>query len=538
MKHFNTAGPVNQPDMYKIDPLTRWDLPQILELIDDKKYFILHAPRQTGKTSCLRAMQSYLNAEGKYLALCVNVEPGQAARHDVRRAIKAILGMIADELIALKVDEATEDQLYSLYEKSEAEVGLKRVLTYLCHQITKPIVLFIDEIDSLVGDSLVSVLRQLRAGYETRPTAFPICIILCGVRDIKDYRIHTSGQEIITGGSCFNIKTESLRLGDFTFEEVVELYTQHTTETGQKWADGCFELVYQYTEGQPWLVNALAREVTYKMKENRDPSVVITPEMIEIAKENIILSGQTHIDQLAFRLNEDRVRRVVQPMLLGDMINETEKDDDLQYCVDLGLIKLKDNLYQISNQIYAEVIPRELTKRVQRAFTAQFSAGWLAPDGSMDIVKLLSMFKDFWLVNSHIWREIISGYYEAAPHLTIQAFLQRVINGGGKIRREYKLGSCRFDIFITWDYKVGSGAETHTQTQMFIIELKTISKNQKYETIRKDALQQASRYAHTCGISKDTHIVVFNRDFRKDWNTKDPNEHITYDDVDLEIWKM
>ena len=82
----------------------------------------------------------------------------------------------------------------------------------------------IDEIDSLVGDTLLSVLHQLRAGYAERPRRFPQSVILCGVRDVRDYRIRSSAENaIIAGGSAFNVKAESLRLGDFSQAEVESL---------------------------------------------------------------------------------------------------------------------------------------------------------------------------------------------------------------------------------------------------------------------------------------------------------------------------
>ena len=92
-----------------------------------------------------------------------------------------------------------------------------------------PLVLLIDEIDSLVGDTLLSVLRQLRAGYDRRPESFPRSVLLCGVRDVRDYRIHSSVEKtVITGGSAFNVKARSLRLGDFSRDEVQALLAQHT----------------------------------------------------------------------------------------------------------------------------------------------------------------------------------------------------------------------------------------------------------------------------------------------------------------------
>jgi len=535
MKYFNTEGPVNLQEMYKIDPLKRWDLNEVLDLIEKKKYFIVHAPRQTGKTSCLLALRDYLNAEGKYYAIYLNVETGQAARHAVARAVKSIVVNLKDELLCAKVDEAIYSKLIPTFAESDAESGLKSVLMYLSTHMPKPIVLLVDEIDALVGDSLVSVLRQLRAGYEKRPSEYPSSIVLCGLRDVKDYRIHTSGQEIITGGSAFNIKAASLRLGDFNEEEVIELYSQHTTETGQKFANGCIERVMQYTNGQPWLVNALALEVTHKMKENRDRNVVITPKMIDIAKENIILSRQTHLDQLADKLKEDRVRRVVEPIMLGEYIDEKEQADDLEYCIDLGLVKKIEGIYDISNRIYKEVIPRELTQMVQRVFTTQFTGGWLTRDGSIDVTKLLTMFKKFWLENAKIWGPKMSGYVEAAPHLVIQAFLQRVINHHGDIHREYALGRSRFDIFIERDFKNKAGIE---ETQRFVIELKTITAGQKYETLKKQAMQQTATYAKVCKSNETAHIVFFNRGLKKGWNTKEKNEQVEHNGVKMVVWKM
>ena len=75
-RFFNTAGPNRVEDNYTIDPLTRIDLEDILMLIRQKKYFVLHAPRQTGKTSCLLALRDYLNEKGDYIAVYANVRTG------------------------------------------------------------------------------------------------------------------------------------------------------------------------------------------------------------------------------------------------------------------------------------------------------------------------------------------------------------------------------------------------------------------------------------------------------------------------------
>ena len=205
-RFFNTAGPNNPAKEYTIEPLSRINLTEILHLIDQNKYFVMHAPRQSGKTSCLLALRDYLNEKDDYVAVYANVEAGQAARNDVGSAIRTVCGAIAEEL-SMVLDSNLPLEVRSTVKDLDPNEMLMTFLKRLAVKIHKPLVLFLDEIDALVGDSLVSVLRQLRSGYTNRPKAFPQSIILCGVRDVRDYRIVLSNQDIVTGGSAFNIKT-------------------------------------------------------------------------------------------------------------------------------------------------------------------------------------------------------------------------------------------------------------------------------------------------------------------------------------------
>ena len=312
-RFFNTAGP-NKPDLhYTIDPLSRIDLEEVLMLIRQQKYFVLHAPRQTGKTSCLLALRDYLNQSGEYVAIYANIEAGQAARNNVQSAVATACGAIAREAGPI-LKSRLADEVRDTVRDNDPNEMLANYLSRMSQALDKPLVLFIDEIDALVGDSLVSILRQLRSGYTNRPAMFPQTIILCGVRDVRDYRIVTSNQDIVTGGSAFNIKSESLRLGNFTMEEIRELYAQHTRATGQEFDEACFPMIWQATEGQPWLVNALGYEVTMKLRENRNRSVRIIPDMIYKAQEQIIYRRDTHIDILIDKLKEPRVKRVTEPI--------------------------------------------------------------------------------------------------------------------------------------------------------------------------------------------------------------------------------
>ena len=305
-------------------------------------------------------MMEEINLQDSYIALYANIEVAQATRDNLDASIDVICASITHHAqIHLQTNELT---LWLKNQDKSVPVGdkLTQMLSYWCQQSVKPCILFINEIDALVGDTLVSVLRQIRSGYAMRPSAFVQSIVLCGVRDVRDYRIHTKGG-IITGGSAFNIKSESLRMGNFTLDEIKALYQQHTDATGQEFELSIYDELWQDTQGQPWLVNALAYQVCWKAKENRDRNKAITLETYKAAREVLIFARTTHLDQLSDKLKEPRVHAVIAPMLAThDAFPETHTSiDHLQYVEDLGLIKLKPQL-AISNLIYQEVIPREL----------------------------------------------------------------------------------------------------------------------------------------------------------------------------------
>ena len=234
MRQFSIAGPVVEADHYLVPPLSRLDLDELLGLVRDKKYFVLHAPRQTGKTSALLALRDLLNRGGDYRCVYANVESGQSARENVAEGLRTVLAELALQADATLGDRSLEDVWPDVLERVGPHGALRQVLTRWCRADPKPLVLLIDEIDSLVGDTLLSVLRQLRTGYADRPGRFPHSVILCGVVDVRDYRIRSSTENaLVLGGSAFNIKSASLRLGDFTEREVRALIAQHTEETGQ-----------------------------------------------------------------------------------------------------------------------------------------------------------------------------------------------------------------------------------------------------------------------------------------------------------------
>jgi len=180
-KFFNTAGPTIDADHYHIPPLERVDWPEIQSLIGQKRYFSLHAPRQTGKTSTLLAMTRALNIEGRYACGYANIESAQAARNDVDSGVDTICSTMASQ-IDLYLRTSLQDWYFASGRQMAAKDRLFGLLAHWASTSTLPAVLFLDEVDALVGDTLVSLLRQIRTGYTQRPGAFPQAMILRGAR--------------------------------------------------------------------------------------------------------------------------------------------------------------------------------------------------------------------------------------------------------------------------------------------------------------------------------------------------------------------
>ncbi|MBD2202818.1 AAA-like domain-containing protein [Calothrix sp. FACHB-1219] len=440
---FNIAGPCQADKNYMLSPTSR--LPDWEILIQQESYFVVHAPRQTGKTTAMLALAQQLTATGRYAAVMVSVEVGSAFNHDPSAAELAILGTWYDT-IAIRLPNELQAPVLTQGQKEEPGRRIRTFFQAWAQSCPRPLVVFIDEIDSLQDQTLISVLRQLRDGFPNRPENFPSSVGLIGLRDVRDYKVASGGSDRLNTSSPFNIKVSSITLRNFNAAEVQELYQQHTEETGQIFTLEATATAFDLTQGQPWLVNALAKEVVEKMVKDR--SIAITKEHILQAKEILIARQDTHLDSLAEKLREKRVKDIIEPILSGQALPDTPADDR-QYLIDLGLLR-RDPAggLVIANPIYREVIPRVLVQGTQDSLP-HISPSWLTPKGELNIDALLQAFLKFWRQHG----EPLLGsavYHEIAPHIVLMAFLHRVVNGGGTLEREYAIGSDRMDLCLRY----------------------------------------------------------------------------------------
>ncbi|WP_353259738.1 AAA-like domain-containing protein [Prochlorothrix hollandica] len=437
-KWFNTAGPCQADIHYMLSPTAR--LPELCRLIDQRNYFVIHAPRQVGKTTAMIALAQELTESEQYTAVMVSVEVGAAFPEQPDKAEVAILRSWQDA-----IDIWLPEELHPTFDREEGQ-NISTFLKQWAKISPRPLVIFIDEIDSLQNQTLISVLRQLRDGYPRRPQGFPYSLGLIGMRDVRDYKVKSGGSDKLNTSSPFNIKVASLTLENFTFEDVQSLYQQHTESTGQIFTPEAVRHAFYLTDGQPWLVNALARQATEFLVE--DVTQPITIGVIEQAKEILIQRQDTHLDSLAERLRENRVKQIIEPILAGQDLPDVP-DDDRRFLLDLGLVKRSPlGGLIIANPIYKEVLPRVLSQGSQDSLP-QIQPSWLNADHSLNPHQLLEAFLEFWRQHGEpLFKS--APYHEIAPHLVLMAFLHRVVNGGGSLEREYAIGSGRMDVCLRY----------------------------------------------------------------------------------------
>lgn len=489
-RFFNTTGPCRPDEHYTLPPERRVVRAQLDRYIQSKLYWVLHAPRQTGKTTFLMSWMNAINGGGEAVACYVSVERCQEFPL-AEEAILAICEAIRQYANVFLGAERTP----AIPDTSPASLLSTILSDWSALVAPKPLVVLFDEVDVLRDQALVSFLRQLRGGFPTRGVGvFPVSVALVGMRDLRDYLIQSKDGVSLNPGSPFNIKQDSATLSLFTREDIRDLVVQHVQETAQEFSAEALDAVWESTRGQPWLVNALLQKCTWNLCPNGEP---VTVEHIREARELLIQERAVHLDSLAERLRDPRIKRIVELILTGDMDPELLRGDDFVLAQDLGLVTAAGGSPEIANPIYREIIARILSMPYQLSIP-QPEWPWRKNDGTLDMDALFREFQIFWRRHGDLW-EAKADYTEAFPHLLVMAFLQRVINGGGRVEREFAAGRGRVDLAVLY-----GGVWT-------VIEIKLVHPADGRKTTITDGLQQITRYRDKIDGQAAAYLVVFDR---------------------------
>jgi hypothetical protein len=495
--------------------------PGLMSLINDEEYFILHAPRQSGKTTLLNALTDKINEDGQDYALYCPLS-SLISTQKMGRTFDIICNLFLNYCEKSKVPSLNElvPQIIDI-PREDVSFRLRAFLQLACRTLDKQLVLFFDEADCIPEAALLPFLAQIRDGYNDRvildPMSFPKSIILAGLRNLYDYRSQDRPEDKSRVKlSPFNIQALPQSIPNFTKDQIRDLFKQHTDASGQVFDNSSIEMVWTWTEGQPWLVNALARDIINTQLKN-DYSVNIDSSLVERAVNELFLQKQVHIVSLIQRLDEIRVKRVMMSALsLSDINIDSLFEEDIKYCVDLGLLKLGNNGFADclpSNLFYSEMIIKYLTKQLNIESINFPKNIWM--DGiSLDMNGILRNFQEFWLQNSLIMaqgdritglanniinsiilseninqteimnnpihitkinKEVSRIINESLCVLVFFSYLQRVLNGGAElVRREYAVNQKFIDINVIYQgrsYPIEAKIKDAVTTERGIIQL-------------------------------------------------------------------
>ncbi|MDR1080743.1 MAG: AAA-like domain-containing protein [Deltaproteobacteria bacterium] len=548
MKSFNIESACRPNEHYMLPIFDR--CPKINEMIDGKKYFLIHSPRQSGKTTVLKNLTNQINKDGKYYAVwcplsrLTKISDDADAMNGVVSAIRT--GLKTSSIPILKQKYSEYQYVSTLSEREKVDEFLYRLTT----ELDKETILFFDEMDTLTGSPLYLFLSILKDFFDSRtsdPIMYPRSIALVGTKDIREALDKIIPENELTGRpSPFNISPFSLTLPNFNIDEVEKLYAQHTQACDQIFERNAIERAWHWSEGQPWLVNALANEVIANQLNN-DFSQNITGENIDKAAYTLISSKLSHIQSLKNRFAEKRISKVLFALFGGTKdLSEAVTSDDIQIVVDLGLVKMvQDNIsgesaFHVSNPIYQSVIVKALTSPLQNAIPDEIVKPYINST-SIDMKGLIASFQTYWQQNSgmftssdfinktinlsvrNAWKSLgiirdnimskefikafkknfINATNESLAHLVFFSFIQKLVNGGvDSVTREYALGNSRADICIIYNKRI------------YPIELKI-----KGVSTYKHSIEQLHGYMDKCGADEGW-LLIIDKDLDKPWTDK------------------
>lgn len=426
-RRFNTVGACHPEQHYVLEARER--LPQIKSLVAEAGCFWVYGPRQTGKTTTMQLWAIELAKRGKYAAIVVSAaslareRDDKGADHDAI-AEDAFLYELREAAYGLPVECQPPDWGYQV-----AGQRIRSALATWADACPRSLVIFIDDVDGLGERSLTCLLHQLASGFNQRPRPFPQAIALLGLQDINAISVDSA---LETPGSIFHrMRTATLALQSFTLEEVANVYQKHTNATGQLFTLEAVDRAFELTQGQPWLVNAIAQ---YAIDHTEAP---IEPHHIEAAATDLLRHQSLHhtlpLDHLSARL------RQFQPILefvLADQIVLNPTIQQVQAVVATGLCRFDAaGGLVMANPLYHEVILHQLAMPAIAAI-GPLDPLWLNVDGTVNIKQVWDAWVTVWQAHSDALMQTVI-YGAIAPYVAVMAFFHRLTAPNGSLKATY-----------------------------------------------------------------------------------------------------
>lgn len=252
MRIFNTSGACVPEEHYTVMRETL--VAQGEELVARGRFFTIFAPRQTGKTTYFQLLFRQLSQHG-FTPLRISCESLQSIP---RTKFYQTLG----RRLAYSLLENGLTAEFTLVDQVDLQESLEKI-----HWGDRKLVLVIDEFEETPAEVLSDLLHAFRNIYQYKQHHALHALILVGVSTLAEL--------VVSSASPFNV-VDQLHLPYFTLAEVEELIQQYVTESGQPFADEVIKAIYDNTQGQPGLVNALCQHLVEVVATDRSQPVRMT----------------------------------------------------------------------------------------------------------------------------------------------------------------------------------------------------------------------------------------------------------------------
>lgn len=434
-RRFNTAGPNDSARHSTISARSR--VPALWDIVEQGNYFVLHAPRQMGKTTLLFDLAAEINREKAHVAAVVSLEPG-AAFPAVDAAELAMLDSWRYDLAAYLPSEISVPR----WPNAPPGNRIGAALSAFAQECPRPIVLLIDGLDTLSRDVRMSVIRQIRAGKPRRPRGFPWAIGIASLRDPRELDSPTQGPtSAAVPTSSMSLEAEVIPLPPFTREHVGQLCESLAEQLGQPVLETAVDRIFEQTSGVPYLVSLFAHRMLEMFEQRKGP---LTAADVDRARDVILERRGGLFDEVADRMRDARFKALLEQVPQGTVRDLSS--EEARAAVDLGVVREdSDGTVQYTNPLWRNFVTRFFPTTKSSIFTNDKPV-WVRSDGRLDPEKLLETFVDFWRRHGD---QVFAGatYGELSP-LVLTAFLNGIVKKGGLIEREYALGRGRMDVCI------------------------------------------------------------------------------------------
>ncbi len=395
MRTFGTQGPVNPRDNYVVTRVQ--ETADFIERIKDGKYIVIFAPRQTGKTTFLRAALATLTTEDpSYFPIQLDFQIQRNAAptafytqlaYMIRRQIQFVFqkrGTVLPEVLTQFLENTHLTDHFSMttfFEQLGKLLGAHRVI------------LFIDEFDGIPQAIVSDFLYALRYIYLSEEFHCPHSVGIVGVKNIRQLNYDDTI-------SPFNIQDEFI-VPNFTLEQVGELFAQYTDEVGQPFAPEVIQMLHKQTAGQPFLINRAAQILTTELDIPKTEPITI--DHFTAAHRQLLEEGNTNIDHLLTNVRKDqRFEKILMRITAYDSGLVFNPDDPhINALVTYGVIKRgNDRMCEIVNPIYQHRILQTFKPTINGLESVYLPedidfTDYLSTTGQLEIAQLLDNFQDF-----------------------------------------------------------------------------------------------------------------------------------------------